>query len=89
MKNLWKILLGVAVLGGGAALLAGSDKIAQSGTYENKGKIAQWKITDTKGVFTAFIKFPGQSWDELGMGSLESLGELIDQRMRTQGYLPA
>jgi hypothetical protein len=88
--KLWHFLLGGGLLVGGAlAIGAASDKILDKGTYENKGKIAKWKITEPEtGVFAGFVKFPGEEWDEIAQGGVDSLRELIDQRMRTQGYLP-
>lgn len=88
--KLWKILLGLGLVGGAAvALGAASDKILDKGTYENKGLIAKWKITEPEsGVYAGFVKMPGEGWDELAQGGVDGLRELIDQRMRTQGYLP-
>lgn len=88
--KLWHILAGLGVVGVGAvALGAASDKILDKGTYENKGLIAKWKITEPEdGVFAGYVKMPGEGWDELGQGGVDGLRELIDQRMRAQGYLP-
>ena len=91
MKNLGKILLVVAIVGGVAYAAKGSKAgtVVAEGTYENKGQIAKWEIRELNGENTAYIQFPGNDWTEIAtQGTLQALGQVIDSRMRENGFLP-
>lgn len=89
MKNLLKYLIPVAIIGGVAVAMSGGETVVAEGNYNNKGQTAKWKIAEKDDVLIAYIKFPENKWTEIAQqGTLESLGQVIDQRMRENGYLP-
>jgi hypothetical protein len=78
---------GIALYAGGGS--TGAGELVAEGTYDNKGQTAKWEIRNRDGVLVAYVQFPGNPMTEIAsQGTLESLGQLIDSRMREQGYLP-